>query len=169
VTWSKPEALKALAGLWIRLPREVFHDLRYTLRLWVSRPWHAGFAIIALAIGIGANTGVFSVVNALLLRSLPFHEPDRLALPHQFIPPHDNAKDFHEWRQQSAYLADAAVFEEADVNLGGERVVSRAHWPKHPGIFSRYWARSLCWGVDSLLGMMWTGPGGDRLDATQWR
>ena len=129
----------ALAALWIRLladlavsipvqvSREVFQDLKYTLRLWASRPWHAGFAITALAIGIGANTGVFSVVNALLLRSLPFHEPDRLALLHQFIPPHDSAKEFHDWRQQSAYLADAALFEENDVNLGGMRVGSRAH------------------------------------------
>jgi hypothetical protein len=55
--------------------------------------------------------GVFSVVNALLLRSLPFREPDRLALLHGFIPPHDTAKQFHEWRRQSTYLADAALFE----------------------------------------------------------
>src|SRR5579863_5136892 len=92
--------------------RQVFQDLKYALRLWASRPWHAGFAVAALAIGIGANTGVFSVVNALLLRSLPFHEPDRLALLRQFIPPHDSAREFHEWRQQSAYLADTAIFEE---------------------------------------------------------
>src|SRR5947207_249848 len=90
----------ALTELWIRLLgdiaasipmqvlREVSQDIRHTLRLWASRPWHAGFAIAALAIGIGANTGVFSVVNALLLRSLPFREPDRLALLQQFIPPH---------------------------------------------------------------------------------
>ena len=105
----------------------MFHDLRYTLRLWASRPWHTAFAITALAIGIGANTGVFSVVNALLLRSLPFREPDRLAPFHEFFPPHDSAKEFHDWRQQSAYLADAALFEENDVNLGGMRVGSRAH------------------------------------------
>ena len=105
----------------------MFHDLRYTLRLWASRPWHTAFAITALAIGIGANTGVFSVVNTLLLRSLPFREPDRLALFHEFFPPHDSAKEFHDWRQQSAYLADAALFEENDVNLGGMRVGSRAH------------------------------------------
>ena len=110
-----------------QVSREMLQDFRYTLRLWAARPWYTAFAIAALAIGIGANTGVFSVINALLLRSLPFREPDRLALLHQFIPPHDSAKEFHDWRQQSAYLADAALFEENDVNLGGMRVGSRAH------------------------------------------
>jgi hypothetical protein len=81
----------ALAILWIRLfadlaisipsqfVREVTQDARHALRLWARHPWHTGFAILALAIGIGANTGVFSVVNALLLRSLPFRDPERLA------------------------------------------------------------------------------------------
>lgn len=105
----------------------MFQDLKCTLRLWAARPWHTGLAIAALAIGIGANTGVFSVVNALLLRSLPFHQPDRLALFHEFIPPHDSAKEFHDWREHGAYLADAALFEEFDANLGGMRVGSRAH------------------------------------------
>ena len=114
-------------SLLVQVSRELFQDVKHTLRLWTRRPWQAGFAIAALAIGIGANTGVFSVVNALLLRSLPFREPDRLALLHQFIPPHDSAKQFHDWRQQSAYLADAALFEEFDVNLGGVQVASRAH------------------------------------------
>src|SRR5690242_18637154 len=96
----------ALAALWIglladsaasipaQITREVFQDARHTLRLWAGRPWHTGFAIAALAVGIGANTGVFSVVNALLLRSLPFHEPSRLSSlsPQEFIPPHDSAK-----------------------------------------------------------------------------
>jgi predicted permease len=108
---------------------EVSQDVRHTFRLWAARPWHAGFAIAALAIGIGANTGVFSVVNALLLRSLPFHEPDRLAaLSHaEFIPPHGSAKQFHDWRQQSTYFADVALTEETDVNLGGVRDPGRAH------------------------------------------
>src|SRR5579863_1514532 len=111
----------------VQLSREMLQDFRYTLRLWATRPWHAGFAIAALAIGIGANMGVFSVVDALLLRSLPFHDPDRLALLQQFIPPHDSAKEFHHWRQHSEYLADTALFEENDVNLGGVRLVSRVH------------------------------------------
>jgi putative ABC transport system permease protein len=111
----------------LQISREALQDFRHTLRLWRNYPWHAGLAITALALGIGANTGVFSVVNGLLLRSLPFREPDRLALLHQFIPPHESAKEFHEWRQHSVYLADAALFEEFDVNLGGTRVGSRAH------------------------------------------
>ena len=128
-----------IAMLWIRLlvdlavsvprqvSREVRQDLRHTLRHWSKHPWQAGFAISALALAIGANTGVFSVVNALLLRALPFRDPGRLALLHQFIPPHITAKQFHAWRQQSVFSADTALLEEFDVNLGGLRVGSRAH------------------------------------------
>jgi putative ABC transport system permease protein len=111
------------------------HDVRHALRLWAVRPWQTGFAIAALAIGIGANTGVFSVVNALLLRSLPFREPDRLAMVEEFIPPHDTVAEFHQWKQQSAYLADAALLEEFDVNLGGARVASRVHVSQTSGNF----------------------------------
>ncbi len=113
----------------------MFQDLRFTLRLWSTGPWQTAFAIAALALGIGANTGVFSVVNALLLRSLPFRDPGRLALLREFIPPHDSAQQFHEWRQQSSYLAAAALFEENDVNLGGTRVGTRAHVVQTSGNF----------------------------------
>jgi putative ABC transport system permease protein len=105
----------------------VIQDARHTLRLWARRPWHTGFAILALAIGIGANTGVFSVVNALLLRSLPFQDPGRLVSLSWFFEPHDSAEQFHAWRQQSSYLADAALVEEKDANLGGVHESRRAH------------------------------------------
>jgi predicted permease len=129
----------ALASLWVRLLadlvtsiplqffREVSQDARHTLRLWGNRPWQTGFVVLALAIGIGANTGVFCVVNALLLRSLPFLEPGRLASLGRFFPPHDSAKEFHEWRQQSTYLADAALIEQFDVNIGEVQNPMRAH------------------------------------------
>jgi putative ABC transport system permease protein len=101
-------------------------DCRYGLRLLRNNPVSTSVAIMALAIGIGANAGVFGVVNALLLRSLPFREPGRLALFRNFIPPHDTVKQFHEWRTQSAYLADAALTEDFDVNLDAERAAARA-------------------------------------------
>src|SRR5215831_10508624 len=105
----------------MRLLREFYQDARHAIRLWTARPWQTIFAITALAIGIGANTGVFSVVNSLLLRSLPFRDPERLAAFRNLIPPHDSAAQFHDWRRQSDYLADAALSEQADVNLGGGR------------------------------------------------
>ena len=156
---NTPYASKLYRWL-LQLTREVFQDFKYTLRLWASRPWHAGLAITALAIGIGANTGVFSVVDALLLRSLPFHEPYRLALLHQFIPPHDNAKEFHDWRQQNAYLADAALFEENDVNVGGVRVVSRAH------VAQTSWNFFSVLGTQPVLGRGFAPE--DEVDGTGW-
>jgi predicted permease len=129
----------ALAILWVRLladlsksvplqvALEVRQDARHTFRLWANRPWQTGFAILALAIGIGANTGVFSVVNALLVRSLPFRDPSRLASLQAFQPPHDSAKQLHDWLRQSTYLADAGIFEQADMNLGSAQGMLRAH------------------------------------------
>ena len=115
------------ASLPIQLAIEIGHDARHALRLWAKRPWHTGFAVVALGVAIGANTGVFSVVNALLLRSLPFRDPASLAAMTHFIPPHDSAAQFDSWRQHSNYLEDAALFEDGDLNIGDPEHMLRAH------------------------------------------
>jgi putative ABC transport system permease protein len=163
----------SLGILWIRLlrdlaisvplqfSREVAQDAKHTFRLWARRPWQIGFATLALAIGIGANTGVFSVVNALLLRSLPFRDPERLAyLSLDFQPPHDSARQFHDWRRESAYLADAAVFEQFDVNLGGAGEWRRVH------AIQASWNFFSVLGTQPVLGRAFA-PGED-VDGTGW-
>src|SRR5947208_11147543 len=53
-------------------------DLRYAVRLLVKDKWFTAVAVIALALGIGVNATVFTFVNAVLIRGLPFNDPDRI-------------------------------------------------------------------------------------------
>jgi putative ABC transport system permease protein len=59
---------------------QIFQDLRYAVRMLMKSPAFAGVAILTLTLGIGANTAIFSVANALLFRSLPYENPERLVI-----------------------------------------------------------------------------------------
>src|SRR5687767_766157 len=83
-------------------------DLQYGFRTLVKRPGFTAIALLALAIGIGANTSIFSVVNAVLLRPLDYKDPDRLVwiTKDDTMPP----ADYLDYRSQNSSFENMAAF-----------------------------------------------------------
>jgi putative ABC transport system permease protein len=93
----------------------LLQDFRYATRTLRGSPLNTTVAVLALALGIGANTAIFSVVNAVLLRSLPFREPDRLVVLSSVRPESGarddvSAADFEDWRASSRTFQTLAAW-----------------------------------------------------------
>jgi putative ABC transport system permease protein len=108
-------------ALWLqpkRLEDEMFQDLRYGARMLLKNPGFTMIAVLTLALGIGANTAIFSVVNAVLLKSLPFHDPDRIVMLWTDNPALDlgihelppSPIDLIEWRRDAKSFEQIAAF-----------------------------------------------------------
>jgi putative ABC transport system permease protein len=98
-------------------------DLRYAIRTWTRRPAFAVVAILTLAIGIGANTAMFSIVNAVLLRPLPYAHADRLVTVWATIKGNPRAlvlyKDYRELAKQNSSFDAIGLWLSQSVNLTG--------------------------------------------------
>ena len=109
----------------------LFQDLRYAIRTLLKNRSFTAVAVLALALGIGANTAIFSVVNAVLLRPLPFPEPDRLvAIKTINLKSGENnfgnasPADFVDWRARSN------SFEQLTAETGGSVTMTGGEQPE---------------------------------------
>jgi putative ABC transport system permease protein len=99
------------------------HDIRYACRLLASRPGFAFVAVLTLALGIGANTAIFTVVNAVLLRPLPFRDPGRLVLLVErtaaFPTVTTSWQNYQDWRDGSRSFETVAAMRPLTMTLSG--------------------------------------------------
>jgi len=103
----------------------LIQDVKYGIRMLAKNPGFSAVAVITLALGIGANTAIFSVVNAVLLRPLPYRDAGRLVIVwEQNIQRgwHTNvvsAANFDDWRQQNTVFSEMAAVDPTSFNLTG--------------------------------------------------
>ena len=105
----------------------LLQDVRYGLRMLVKKPTFTIVAVLTLALGVGANTAIFSIVNAVLLRSLPFRDPDRLVRIYFNNPGvglrgvRFSVPEFDDLRTQTNVFEDVSVIVYGPTNLTGAK------------------------------------------------
>src|SRR4029079_3188535 len=110
----------------------LLQDLRYGARMLFKNPGITFVVILALALGIGANTAIFSVVDAVLLRPLPYPESDRLVFRNETSKSMEEISisypNFTDWRSQNHVFENLGVYNRSSYNLTGvgeaERIVT---------------------------------------------
>lgn len=118
---------------------DLSHDLRHALRTLRRSPAFATAAVTTLGLAIGANTAMFSVLNTVLLRPLPYRSPEQLAMLWTEDPPQNLREgrsalwDVEQWRSQSHSFADMATFDTVSTTLtgadGAEQIVGASISP----------------------------------------
>src|SRR5215470_12326452 len=112
----------------VRWLEDLWQDLRFGARMLVKNPGFTLIAVLTLALGIGANTAIFSVVNAVLLRPLPYNEPERLVAidgtdargpegPKRFDS--SSYPDFFDWRERNQSFDSMAAYHSATFTMTG--------------------------------------------------
>src|SRR5215470_10614058 len=136
-------------------------DVKHSVRLFLKSPGFTITAVAALALGIAANTAIFSVVNAVLLKPLPVADPDRFVMLMLTIVtdkgesrsgPGASPAKFQHWRAQSAVLQDVSAFRTGVTNYSGEDRPEQVRSMQMSADGFR------CWKIPVLRGRAYTEP-----------
>jgi putative ABC transport system permease protein len=135
-----------------------WQDLKYGARMLAKGPGFTLVAVVALALGIGANTAIFSVVNAVLLRALPYRDADKLVIVWEKSQRNDqnvaNPANFMDWSEQNSVFTDmAAIADQNAVMVGDGEPEEIPSQLATTNLFSML-------GVDALLGRTFTADDG---------
>jgi putative ABC transport system permease protein len=122
LTRVKEQGYEVRGGRWLE---SLWRDCRYGARALRKSPGFTVAALLTLALGIGANTAIFSVVNELLLRPLPYPDAERLVMLWEVTPEgrHQNTTsraNFRSWREQSKSFEGMAAFSDQRLSLSGD-------------------------------------------------
>jgi putative ABC transport system permease protein len=127
---------------------DFFRDLRHSLRMFRQTPGFTLAALAALTLGIGANTAIFSVVNSVLLKPLPFPEPERIVsfmnVTQNGSNPGASVPKFNLWREQTSVVQDAAAYRFGVMNLTGGDNPEQLPWAQvTPDFFKLFGAQTI--------------------------
>jgi predicted permease len=110
---------------------QLWQDLQFALRTPAKSPGFTVVAVLTLALGIGANVAIFSVVNTVMLKPLPFPDPDRIVMFTNVGPQGEgafaSATKFNAWRENTSIFQDVSAFRFGLVNLGGGSYPEQIH------------------------------------------
>jgi putative ABC transport system permease protein len=151
----------------VRWLEELWQDLRYGARMLIKSPGFSFVAVLTLALGIGANTAIFSVIEAVLLRPLPYQNPDRLCVLWKSVPARNIEWDWtsyptiRDWRDHSRAFEEMAVIlrpEGSEVTFPSDAGLEKIQGSKVSGNFFE------TLGVRPLIGRTFSGDEAQRGD-----
>jgi predicted permease len=119
----------------------ILHDLRYGVRSLRSNPLVSAVAILSIALAIGVSTAIFSVVHAVLLKALPYQDPNRIVIlwgtnkVNNTLENNTSVPNFEDWRRQCRTLEDLATYREVEASY---RSNDTADWIEYAAVYGNF-------------------------------